>query len=62
MLQLHLVVKHSFFVVDKLAGLPDIFMSLFYCSCNLEYFSMPWRQRWRSYDVIFAKNVWFQAK
>ena len=57
MLQLHLVVKESFLIVNELAGPTDNFMISFYCFCNLEYFGMPWPYRWRSYDVIFAKNV-----
>ena len=38
MLQLHLVVKESFLVLNKLTGPTGDFMMLFYCFCDQEYF------------------------
>ena len=55
MLQLHLVVKESLVVLNKLTGPTGDFTILFYCFCNLKYFGMPWHHIWRRYDVIFAK-------
>ena len=43
MLQLHLVVKESFFVVNKRTGPTTDIMILFYCFWNPEYFETPWR-------------------
>ena len=58
MLQPHLVVKESFVVLNKLSGPNGDFVILFYCFCNLKYFSMPWRHIWRRDMTLFFPKMY----